>query len=47
MGGFTEYTDYDAPELAELVRTRQLSAEELLEAAIGPSRPATRRSTRS
>ena len=35
MGGFTEYTDYDALQLAELVRSGQVSAEEVLEAAIG------------
>jgi amidase len=34
MGGFTEYTEYDALQLAELVRSRQVSAEEVLEAAI-------------
>ncbi len=34
MGGFTEYTEYDALQLAELVRSGQVSAEEILEAAI-------------
>jgi Asp-tRNA(Asn)/Glu-tRNA(Gln) amidotransferase A subunit family amidase len=35
MGGFAEYEQYDALGLAELVRTRQVTPEELLEAAIG------------
>ncbi len=34
MGGFTEYTEYDALQLAQLVRSGQVSAEGILEAAI-------------
>ena len=34
MSGFTEYEHYDALGLADLVRRRQVSAEELLDAAI-------------
>ena len=34
MSGFAEYEDYDAIGLADLVRRRQVAAEELLEAAI-------------
>ena len=34
MSGFAEYEDYDALGLADLVRRREVTAEELLEAAI-------------
>ena len=34
MSGFAEYTEYDGLGLAELVRTRQVAPEEVLEAAI-------------
>ncbi len=34
MSGFAEYTEYDGLGLAELVRTRQVAADEVLEAAI-------------
>ncbi|MGH6945314.1 MAG: amidase family protein, partial [Geminicoccaceae bacterium] len=34
MGGFSEYQDYDGLDLAELVRKREVSADEVLEAAI-------------
>jgi Asp-tRNA(Asn)/Glu-tRNA(Gln) amidotransferase A subunit family amidase len=34
MSGFAEYTEYDGMGLAELVRTRQVAADEVLEAAI-------------
>ena len=35
MSGFAEYTEYDGLGLADLVRSKEVSAEEVLEAAIG------------
>ncbi|MGH6897410.1 MAG: amidase family protein, partial [Geminicoccaceae bacterium] len=35
MHGFAEYVEYDGLGLAELIRSRQVSTEEVLEAAIG------------